>query len=277
MLTFVDALSLAGDRAKQNDDAFGHARGCAWVIDGATDLHDAPLTGAASDAAWIAHHANAFLHGEAGRTDLRSLVRAASVAAREDFVRAAGTAPDERWRAPIASLLLLRETDKGLEGLSLGDCRLFVLGADGVAAEAGPPPAHADRESALAAQQADAQTPLLARTETIAMLRRLRAAQNREGAPWTFGLNPRCADHAIAWRMSPGRPAHLLLCSDGFAALADRYRRYDGPGLVRAAMDKGLHVLAEELRAIEARDIAGARHPRFKPSDDATAVLMRVS
>ena len=55
MLTFIEAISLAGDRAKQNDDACGFARDRAWVIDGATDLHDAPLTGAASDAGWIAH------------------------------------------------------------------------------------------------------------------------------------------------------------------------------------------------------------------------------
>ena len=36
-------------------------------------------------------------------------------------------------------------------------------------------------------------------------------------------------------------------------------------------------VLGRELRAIETADAAGARHPRFKPSDDATALLMRLS
>ncbi|MEZ6022223.1 MAG: hypothetical protein R3C16_02140 [Hyphomonadaceae bacterium] len=44
MLTFVESISLAGDRAKQNDDACGFAHGRGWVLDGATDLHDAPLT-----------------------------------------------------------------------------------------------------------------------------------------------------------------------------------------------------------------------------------------
>ncbi len=65
--------------------------------------------------------------------------------------------------------------------------------------------------------------------------------------------------------------------SDGFSALVDRYQAYDAAGLVCAALDKGLQELARELRAIEAADAAGTRHPRFKVSDDATALLMRLS
>ena len=36
MLTLVEAISLAGDRTKQNDDASGAHGSFAWVIDGAT-------------------------------------------------------------------------------------------------------------------------------------------------------------------------------------------------------------------------------------------------
>ena len=65
--------------------------------------------------------------------------------------------------------------------------------------------------------------------------------------------------------------------TDGFSALSDRYRVYDAAGLVRAALEKGLQELGRELRAIEAADATAARHPRFKASDDATALLMRLS
>jgi hypothetical protein len=64
--------------------------------------------------------------------------------------------------------------------------------------------------------------------------------------------------------------------TDGFSALVDRYHAYDAASLVRAAIDKGLHELGRELRAIETADSGGAKHPRFKDSDDATAVLMRL-
>lgn len=275
MLTFVEAISLAGDRAKQNDDALGFARGCAWVIDGATDLDAITLSGGASDAAWIAQYANAFLHGAADPGDLRTSVRAASIAARGDFAQVIIAQP-AKWKLPIASLLMCSESEAGLAGLHLGDCRLFALSDDGAFVGAGPAPTHADKESALAAQQTDADKPLLERTQTIALLRRLRGDLNEPGAPWTFCLDPRCADHAKTWRLDIARPAHVLLCSDGFAALADRYRVYDGAGLVRAALSKGLQDLGRDLRAIETADAAGARHPRFKASDDATALLLRL-
>jgi hypothetical protein len=79
------------------------------------------------------------------------------------------------------------------------------------------------------------------------------------------------------WSFQLARPAYLLLMTDGFAALADRYRAYDAAGLLRAVLDRGLQELAREVRAIETADAGGAKHPRFKASDDATALLMRLT
>jgi hypothetical protein len=66
----------------------------------------------------------------------------------------------------------------------------------------------------------------------------------------------------------------LLLASDGFLALASDYGAYSADTLMAAALDKGLAALGEELRAIEAGDTGGAKFPRFKKSDDATALLL---
>jgi hypothetical protein len=69
----------------------------------------------------------------------------------------------------------------------------------------------------------------------------------------------------------------LLLASDGFLALASDYGAYGADGLMAAAMEKGLDALGQELRAIEAADAGGDKFPRFKKSDDATALLLRLS
>jgi hypothetical protein len=276
VLTFVESISLAGDRAKQNDDAFGFVGARAWVLDGATDLHDAPLSGTASDAAWIAHFANARLHCDGG--DAREAVRAASEAAAAAFAALTGGRAYEAWQAPIASLLMVDETGEGVAGIDLGDCRMFALGADGAVHIAGGRADAADQESKLAAQQTDTEKPLLRREATLAKLRANRALMNRpEPGYWTFCIDPWCADQARSWSFALTRPAHVLLMSDGFAALTDRYGAYDGVGLVRAAIEKGLQELGRELRAIEAADAGGALHPRFKRSDDATALLLRLT
>lgn len=277
MLTFVESLSLAGDRQKQNDDAHGFDRNAAWVIDGATDLDDAPLTGAKSDASWLAHFTSSYFHGRAAKRDLRRLIEGASVAAREEFTRIAGGLPLQRWKAPIASLVVCAEQDDQLIGLHLGDCRLLALGADGALLEGGAAASHAKDEAQLAASQSDGEKPLLDRSATIALLRSMRAGLNQDGASWTFSLDPKCAQHASMWTLKLHRPAHILIASDGFTALSDRYGAYDSASLVRAALDKGLQELGRELRAIETADASGAQHPRFKASDDATALLMRLT
>ena len=285
MLTFVEAISLAGDRKKQNDDAYGFGTHDAWVIDGATDLHDTPLTGAASDASWIAQRANAILHAMLAQSqaedgiDLRkTLSEAIGEELAPDFDVVSAGRSFERWRSPIASLLLVPEQTFGVNGVDLGDCRVFALGADGETHVAGGPGDAGDDESKLAAQQTDADKPLLERQNTIAMLRANRAAMNQPGGThWTFGVDPECANHARTWSLQMTRPAHILLMTDGFSALADRYAAYDAGGLVQAALDKGLQELGRELRVIEAADANGSKHPRFKASDDATALLLRLT
>ncbi len=283
MLTFVESLSLAGDRAKQNDDSCGSRAGYAWVIDGATDLHDQPEMDHVSDAAWIATKLNSRLHSQLHdprglyEEDLRAALAFAAEQTRLDWEHKRVNAVP-RWKLPIASTLIVTENQgHGLHGLDLGDCRLFALDAAGAVFIAGGPEDAADDESALAAKQTDKDKPLLRRADTIDMLRRMRAELNQPGSRWIFCLDPASADHARAFAFTLARPAHVLLMTDGFSALVDRYRAYDAAGLVSAALDKGLHELGREVRAIEHADAAGDKHPRFKKSDDATALLMRLT
>lgn len=277
MLTFVEAISLAGDRKKQNDDACGFAGGRAWVLDGATDMHGSPLTGWATDASWIAHFANQRLHAAGSGADMREVIRDASAQAAAAFSLLSKGAAFEKWQSPISSLLMIEETPDGVRGLDLGDSRVFALDAGGAVHAAGGVIGGRDAEADAASKQTDSDKPLLERTATIDMLRRNRAALNKPGAPWTFGIDPACADHARAWAFEFSRPAHILLMTDGFAVLADQYGAYDQAGLVRAVTERGLQELGRELRAIEAADAGGAKHPRFKASDDATALLLRLT
>jgi hypothetical protein len=77
--------------------------------------------------------------------------------------------------------------------------------------------------------------------------------------------------------MAASLPATGLLCTDGFAALCDQYGRYSPADLVAAAKSQGLKALLAELRHVErTEDPDGLLYPRFKISDDATALLFEV-
>jgi hypothetical protein len=287
MLTLVEAISLAGDRAKQNDDAAGKAHDTAWVIDGATDLHAQPISPEASDAAWIAQVLNVALHshtfpGSGDSETMRALLRDTVDSLIEPWWSQELTKGEslERWQLPTASVLMASDHNGALQGIDLGDCRCFAVDADGVAHSAGSRENGADdeRERARAASERAGAPASLRDPDTMTMLRVVRAQHNLPGGNyWVFGLQPECADHARVWTLPLKRPAHVLLCTDGFSALVDRYKVYDAGGLVKAALDKGLQELGRELRAIETADAGGAKYPRFKSSDDATAVLLRLT
>lgn len=285
MLTLIESISLAGDRGKQNDDACGAEGALAWVIDGATDLHDAPISGYASDASWLAANLNRSLYDGLSIGDLqgcdesqlRKEITFASERVRDDWEYDPPLV-EHRWMLPTASVLIVSDVDGlVLQGLDLGDCRCFVLDANGAGHLVGGHDGDDESRAAADATKRAGGGPLLRDARTLLLLRAKRGEHNLDGSYWVFGLQPECADHARAWALQPARPAHVLLCTDGFSALVDRYRAYDAAGLVRAALDKGLQELGRELRAIEAADAGAVLHPRFKPSDDATAVLLRLT
>ena len=59
-------------------------------------------------------------------------------------------------------------------------------------------------------------------------------------------------------------------------ALVDSYQRHDADSLFDAVRTEGLAALGADLRAIEQDDAACLRFPRFKVSDDATALWLRI-
>jgi hypothetical protein len=99
---------------------------------------------------------------------------------------------------------------------------------------------------------------------------------NTEEGGWLFGPDSRAADHAkeSLTTVSPG--TILLLVTDGFLALASDYDLCGMKAFVDAAQTRGLAALGKELRTTEEADPEGARFPRFKKSDDATALLLRI-
>jgi hypothetical protein len=286
MLTVLESVSLAGNRAKQNDDACGSHGPLAWVIDGATDLHDHPFSGSASDAAWLARELDTTLAACAAGSEpsfagLRDLVREASEIAADLFVDLAAGRDVPPWAKPIASVLIIADSADGLVGLDLGDCALFTLDALGETQTLGGIPGAADNESRSAATfQADQPAAdgkeLYQTTAALEALRQHRAAYNLTGTAEVYGLDPTCADRARTWHVELRRPAHILLASDGFSALVDKYGLYQPQDLVRLAVDRGLVSLMQDLRAFEADDASTSSHPRFKRSDDATALLLRL-
>lgn len=284
-LAILETCTDPGEPGGVNEDAFGANAGCAFVIDGATGLGDTPVVATeGSDAQWLAQMAAAqFAEGLADGVPVGDVVRRIGALAAGAVAQVGKNVP--AWALPVAGFQMIRIEAGWLVTHGLGDCRLFLAAADGTVIEASAiEQAHAaERE---AARRAVAHAGGLGELKALARhpdvrekLREARARYNEPGGlVWTLGTAPEAADHVATRALAPALPATGLVCTDGFAALVDQYGAY-GPGdLIEAARRSGLAALVAELRDIERnRDPDGRLYPRFKTSDDATAILFEVA
>jgi serine/threonine protein phosphatase PrpC len=282
-LTVLDKLTLPGRAGKPNEDAMGHAGSVAFVLDGATGLGDTPLMPGDSDAAWVARNAADALvkHAPGYAGDLDSLVYRATTDVKAAF-DAQRLRPDyESFEIPWATLAICGVTSGALNLAFLGDSRLLVRDDKGAVHHFGAPLNYRKSEQKLAklmigAGKGQALGSEELRQSVLPQLRASRARVNSAEGYWLIGPDPRAAAHVAKSQMRIGTGAMVMLMTDGFYALIEDYGVYDDASMIHAALGKGLNTLGDELREIELNDPAGAKYPRMKASDDATAILVRI-
>ncbi|MCB1502214.1 MAG: protein phosphatase 2C domain-containing protein [Bauldia sp.] len=285
-LDVVQSVTDPGHPGRENEDRAGWNRTAVFVVDGATGLGDPVVRPPRSDAAWLAEHAVGRLdRGFAAGLTTRAVVRDLNRSAAAAFAEAADIDRIERYRLPVASFLSVRVAADGIEAAGLGDCVLILRDANGEITRWSGLAAPRAREQSSARKALDhaggfdREGVTIRERDTLAALRASRARYNLPGGGlWTLGLEPHAADHLAIVRLDPALPVTGIVCTDGFADLVDNYARYDDGGLIAAAEAKGLDSLLAELRWVENElDPTGASHPRFKRSDDATAILFRLT
>lgn len=258
----IQSISLAGSTATPNDDRCGATAHLAWMIDGATDLGPPGLMGSQPGAAWLAATASrAFASaGAAALPDILDHVFTHSAAA---YAAERTRDPVDVWELPSAAFLAVALTGDALELGWLADCVCLMLHGDTVTRLGSQPNADETEEARVHA------------TGEERPLEMLRTKRMRPGR-YILGVDPahRAFVESLSVPVAPGD--EILLMTDGMAALIDDYGM-PLEAFVTALRADGLPVLAARLRAIEAADADRVRYPRFKRSDDATALWLRIA
>ena len=280
---FGGLAALLNGAGKVVEDRAGAANDLAWMIDGATDVVERPLTSAATDADWIAGRLDA-VFSELSATspaDLSLLPNLAAARLASEFACEARRAPIDKTEHPSASAIVVRGCNAGLEYVSVGDCTLLAGGISGfvrvgVDAGAAGDPQLARALAALHASHSglNAET---ARARIWPSIKAGRAAMNERHGYGVFSITSTPRHFVGTGQIAMPTSAHVLQASDGLMRLADVFRLYTAPALFAAARDEGLTPLIRHLRTVEREDIHGHRYPRAKSNDDATGLLLRWS
>lgn len=265
----IQSISLNGKAHVPNDDRAGVGDSHAWVIDGATDLGPPGLVGERGGAAWLAGAAHQAFSGARGALPDICAEVFDTVAMR--FKREKRREPLADWELPSAALAAV-----GLDGGTLTcswlyDCTVIHRSAQGVAYLTPAPDRVGERAEAEALGPGAG--AIAVRSEAVLSDRR--AARQRPRA--VLSTDATAARAAAQYVTVPvARGDDIVLMTDGFAALIETYEAFDKDSLIAAMLDGGLEPLAVELRRIERDDAECLTYPRFKVSDDATAIWVRV-
>lgn len=283
MFTILDQISWPGSPDKANEDSHGASGDWAWVIDTSIFPGTAPVMNDLSDATWLAGFVSERLSGLAAFAydgDGVALLRHVMEEARTAFM---ARAPEERhdfltW--PVGAMTLVHRNGDTLNVWTFGDTTAFIRHPDGTVVTLGAAPEMRAAESAKAAElmKLSGSTP-----KTIGQapafrewLGDRRRRQKAAGKMALLGLDPSAADRMRHEAVPCEDGTIILLTSDGFSALVDLYAETDAKGLIEAALQSGLEPLAARAREIETKvDSEGKLYPRFKESDDTTALLLR--
>lgn len=286
-LEVLDAASRASGTL--NEDRGRASGSLAWVIDGATDVVDEPLTSGGSDAAWFA----AFLDGELARlageppAELVTLPALLAERAAAAFAAAAQRPPRERAEHPSASGIIARAGTIGLDYLAIGDCTLLAETPHGVVRIGTTEEDSGDKwlaaaiavfhEHQRATEVEPAASAEAARAHVWPRIRAVRNFMNRPEGYGVFSITPTPPEFVTLGQVAIADGACALLASDGLMRLVDIFGALDTAGLLAAAKSRGLAALLDEVRALETADAACRRFPRAKVSDDATGILIRLA
>ncbi len=264
------------------EDNCGWDETFAFVIDGASGLLDFHVTDSETDAKWLADELAVFLQSALKDSNcaLRDILFSAAMHLKVEYDRFW----ERRGRAnppeyPSAGVTVLRIKDGKVEYFGLGDCILVIE------TTAGEVEVIAEKKLVSLDQNViDHMVELSQKTGCSVLEARKvlnyevianRKLRNRPEGYWIFDPTGEGVHHGRTQQWEVGKVKTALLMSDGFGQLVSPFGvAKDYRELHDLVSQKGITFLVETLLELQKIDANCTSYPRFKTSDDITAVLV---
>jgi hypothetical protein len=275
-------LSIAGGAF--NEDGGGSAAHLAWLLDGATGLPQERLLPGNTDAQWLVSEACAFFERltDCSPADQHLCALSEFLSSRFQAARLRAPSPDRLAELPSASLAFAALEGQSLTIANIGDCRTLVRFPDGTTRQFGDSPVSAlDAQLVtrlVELQRSDQNASYGAlKAGLTSLIRRNRLLKNQPNGYGVLEPGDSWLQYVQYFAAEAAPGTHVLMLSDGFYRLVDHYHLHSDESLLAAAVKSGLKALAQRLRQVEDQDPDCRAHPRLKPRDDASALLLAVT
>ncbi|AKN34132.1 hypothetical protein Ccar_05735 [Clostridium carboxidivorans P7] len=262
-----------------NEDIAYAENNYGWVIDGATGLNKTNLTGSKGDVYWFVNEWNNYLKDNIldKSKDIKEIVSKGMDFIGNKFNKISSTKYPDKVDLSAASIAIIRINNNKVEYFLLGDCTLIVENNNG--------------KSSIIKQMlldkldniAKAEMNKLMLNEGISfiearqrinpLLIKHRLLKNTPEGYWTLGFDKNAVENSLYGYLDLEECKKALLMSDGFSAIFDNYKYMQADDLISIIEKQGLHQVYKTIRLIENEDADVVKFPRFKKSDDSSAVI----
>jgi hypothetical protein len=185
----------------------------------------------------------------------------------------AGTCDLSNSGTPSATVAVIRSRHEHIEWLALADAAILIESVDGLKVVTD------GRVDDVAPVQRDAALSKASGSERRQLINELVSAQrkvrNQPGGYWVAGSNPDDAREARVGSAHALEGQRCALMSDGVTRLVE-FGELSWEGLFEALTENGPDAVLDRIRQIEASDPDLTRWPRYKASDDATAIVVKL-
>ncbi|MYW02298.1 protein phosphatase 2C domain-containing protein [Streptomyces sp. SID3343] len=264
----VEFATEPGHPGKPNEDFVVAGPTTLVLLDGVTSPAD---NGCKHGVNWFVERLGSALFTHSGGRPDRSLGECLHDAIEDTAALHVDACDLVRPDAPAATVVVARIIEDRLEYLVLSDSTLLIEGEDDLTVITD------DRTDVIGGPLRRARdahpvgTPAYL-TAHQTYLDTLRAARNVPGGYWVAAADPAAASEALTGTLRLSDVQALAALTDGASRLVDRFGLSDWDGLMTVLRHFGPAELLARVRAAEASDADGARWPRGKTCDDATAV-----
>lgn len=268
ILKIIDSISMPGNSKITNQDYIDFNAQCVLLLDGATPLEDKQLYPVEQ---FVRNFSEIFFNKFNNEDEVLSLVTETC-----QKLTAAKSIPIENF--PSASSIILTVYNRKLKLTQVGDCKAYIY--DGNSIKVAFPTTRIEQLDLIALNMMEGYQNLGFSVEkskemvkpTLLAHRKLKNA--KEGYPsLSVGLsNALDLINQVQIDLSNNHQYKILLASDGFYNGFESYQ----PETLELIFSRELSLkdALSGYREIEALDSGLTNFPRFKPSDDATAVLL---
>jgi len=275
--------SITNTYKTHNEDIYGITDHCFWILDGALPLSHANYTDEISDVVWMVKWWHNYLSQNIEQLDksIVTILEEGMANLNVEFAPYADINQLSKLDRASATIAIVRINGEMLETYVLGDSEIVIQTKEGhIQTIIDETIQDLDDEviNMIFNNQERLQTITFNgyTDEELKVLKNNRMKMNSKDGYYILEHDLEAIKHGIYKSYRLSEVLDILLMSDGFSAIYNKYKQLTIEELIDASKNEGLEEVLLKIRKLEDNDPDFMKYRRLRLHDDATAILISV-